>query len=285
MATKNNIIGIGEALLAEIPGQIAPAGLALQVALAAQRLGHNGIAISRIGQDATADTLIQNLASAQLNINHLQSDPDLPTGRLIVRSLAGITRRTLQPRAAFDNLQWDFDLIDVAQRADAVVFGMLAQRGGQTQSVITRFLSQCAAALRIFDLTNRDDESFDRSAAHARLEQADVLIIDQFAWDQLATTGSPAELQDVSAALMRPFDIALVLHVKPGDNPQLHTSEESHQAQWPWSNDHSAHAIVGMIHALLAGHDAQRTLDIAGRVLAHTQSNPNDNLPDGWDAP
>ncbi|MEE8155291.1 MAG: hypothetical protein V3T53_10105, partial [Phycisphaerales bacterium] len=69
------IVAIGEALLAEFPDREEPAGLALLVPLYAKLLGHTGIAISRLGQDATAERLLALLQSQQIDASHLQSDP------------------------------------------------------------------------------------------------------------------------------------------------------------------------------------------------------------------
>ena len=127
MARQRVIIGIGEAVLCEYPDRVEPGGLAVLCAMHATRLGHRGVPISRIGQDKAADDLTRQLRERGLNVDHIQSDPDLATGRLIIRTMAGKPRRTLTPRAAFDNLQWDFDLVDVAQTADGVVFGTLVR--------------------------------------------------------------------------------------------------------------------------------------------------------------
>lgn len=283
MTGKSTIIGIGEAVLAEIAGQSGPAGISLEVALAANRLGHSGIAISRLGQDLTANELLTSLVAAGLDISHLQSDPDLPTGRLVVRTVAGTVRRTLQTRAAFDNLQWDFDLVDVAQSADAVVFGMLAQRGGQTQSVIARFLDECRPALRVFDLTNRDDDTFDRRCALARLEHADVVIMDQTAWQQLQLAGDADMHESVVASLLRPYHVAMALHVQAGRRATLNTPDAAYQSQWTYAEETRPAALVGLIHGLLTNQDAARSLHLAGVVAAHVESKAAEALPERWD--
>ncbi|MHC4128850.1 MAG: hypothetical protein ACYSUA_11905, partial [Planctomycetota bacterium] len=143
MARKRVIVGIGEALLAEYPDREEPAGLAALVPIQAVLLGHEGIAISRLGQDRAADALLSGLRERGVDVSHLQSDPDLATGRLVIRALGGAT--LLDAHAAYDQLQWDFDLADIAQGADAVVFGALIMRSGQARSAVDRFLDECKA--------------------------------------------------------------------------------------------------------------------------------------------
>ena len=105
MARKRTIVGLGEALLAEHPDREEPAGLALLVPRYAVLLGHEGIAISRLGQDPAAQELIAQLQVLGVDVTHLQSDPDLATGRWFVRSNGAETFHSLDSEAAFDNLQ------------------------------------------------------------------------------------------------------------------------------------------------------------------------------------
>lgn len=227
MSRERVIVSIGEALLNERGGRSGIGGLAMAYAAAAVRAGKRhatadsegvggagGWVVSRIGQDSTGDELLRQAREIGLNVDHVQSDPDLPTARMITRSIAGRVSSSLSPNAAFDNLQWDFDMIDLAQRADAVVFGQLARRGGQTKSVIKQFLLECSGggggggvggggggnALRVFDLTNRVSDKLDRGDTVSALEFCDVLVSDDIGLKTLAPTfGQTTALATTSA--------------------------------------------------------------------------------------
>jgi sugar/nucleoside kinase (ribokinase family) len=270
MARERVIVSIGEALLCEFPDRTEPGGLALSAALAAVRAGHRGMAISRVGQDAAGERLMHAAHEAGVNVEHIQSDPDLPTGRLVVRSLAGKATRTLSPvPAAFDNLQWDFDLVDVAQHADAVVFGHLARRGGQSRSVIKQFLAECRSAVRVFDLTNRASETLDRGEAWTGLEFAEVVVADEAALRALA----PAAGGDVAAAaqeLARSFRVQIVIVVQKKEMRErfiAHTSETSVEMKDAYAVVHHDRALMGLVTALLDGAEVlacvQAALDAA----------------------
>ena len=138
MGRRQTIVGLGEARAERTDGD-EPAGLALVVPINAVLLGHEGIAVSRLGQDRTADLLIERLQALGVDVSHLQRDPDLATARVSTRSVS--SHRGIDTQAAFDNLQWDFDLSDVAQEADAVVFGVLGRQSGQARSTADRFLA------------------------------------------------------------------------------------------------------------------------------------------------
>ena len=164
MARQRTIIGLGETLLLEHPDRTTVGGLAARVAMRAVSLGHRGVVVSRIGQDPPAAEMRHLLDEAGVDITYVQQDPDLPTARVIVRPIGPRLERHREERAAFDNLQADFDLMDIAQATDAVVYGLLTRRSGQTRSEENRFLAECGAALRVFDLTNRLDDTIDHAA-------------------------------------------------------------------------------------------------------------------------
>jgi len=282
MARQRVIVGIGEALLCEFPDRVEPGGLTIRCARQAARLGHRGIPISRLGQDLAANELLTQIKAAELPIDHLQSDPDLPTGRLIVRSIGGTTRRTLQPRAAFDNLQWDFDLVDVAQSADGVVFGALAQRDGQSQSIIRRFVAECVNAVRVFDLTNRPENGFDRVQARATLEYADGVVADDAALRLLVPSWDGRQSSDAAAELLRSHQLGFVITIQPGDCSEKMTAHLAAQTfagprKFP-AAQHDA-AVVGFLHGMLSGWDTDRSLELACAGAEYAASHPNDAIP------
>jgi sugar/nucleoside kinase (ribokinase family) len=282
MPRQRTIIGIGEVLLSEHPDRVEIGGLAAKIALAAQRLGHVGVPISRVGQDLAANELLTQLTAAGVTIDHLQSDPDLPTGRMVIRTIAGKRRHALQPRAAFDNLQWDFDLDDLAQQADAAVFGHLAQRGGQSQSIIHRFLAECGNAIRVFNATNRAGDDLDRTQLRANLEYADGLIADRAALKTLVPAWDEKQPRDAAIDLVRGGELSFVVSVEPGDCSQtlsIHTSGESKTAPRACPAAQHESALVALLHGMINGWDAPRSLELACAAAEHAAKNPNDPLP------
>lgn len=254
------IVSIGEALLCEFPDRIEPGGLALSVAIAAAKAGHRGMAVSRVGQDAAGEQLLQQARELGVDVEHVQTDPDLPTGRMITRSLAGKATRTLTANAAFDNLQWDFDMIDLAQRADAVVFGHLARRGGQARSVIKQFLLECRGAMRVFDLTNRAVDSIERSDVWTGLEFCEVLAADEAALRTLApAAGANAEAAAIEVMRGSGVQITLIAARQGERAPQrlraVSASGEVVQASEALAQAQHEAALLGVIASLLDGHD------------------------------
>ncbi|MHC4140494.1 MAG: carbohydrate kinase family protein [Planctomycetota bacterium] len=277
MSRPRVIIGIGEAVLAEYPDREEPAGLAALVPIHAVLLGHEGIAISRLGQDRTADVLISALRERGVGVSHLQSDPDLATGRLVIRALGEPT--LVDAHAAYDQLQWDFDLADVAQGADAVVFGALIRRSGQSRSAMDRFLDECKAALRVFDLTNRSGPELNRGQTLSGLRYAEAAVVDDCAINSLLPGGVDKAPQDAARELLRLGDLKLVLVAEKGRPQVVCTAESSCTGASPHRRDTHEALIVGFLHGVLGGWDIEASLDLAQRVAGHVQEHPGQPAP------
>jgi fructokinase len=256
MARSYIIVSIGEVLLAERPDRSEALGLAARLSLAARRLGQVGIPVSRLGQDRWASELLELLEAAGIRTDHLQSDPDLPTGRLVIRPLSrGGGGHVPQP-AAFDNLQWDYDLVDLAQQADVVLFGMLAARSDQTRSVLQQLLGECGAALRLLDLTNRPAEGFQRSTAAPLLENADLTLVDRPALAELAP-GPERPAAETLRRLLREHDLGLGLLLEGEPDQPRSLIAIGPSEQWTLSepvDDASQDcALLALLHALRRG--------------------------------
>jgi sugar/nucleoside kinase (ribokinase family) len=285
MSRQRVIVGIGEALLWESGGKLRPGGLAVQTAIGATQLGHQGVVVSRIGQDAAAEEVLRQLRALPVNLDALQSDPDLATGRLVERTIGQRTMRTLTSRAAFDNLQWDFDLVDVAQQADAVVFGQLARREGQSQSIIKRFLAECTGAIRLFDLTNRAGEEVDRIDARSGLELAEGLVADHAALKALAPFWDGKDAHAAASEVLRSSaSLAFVASVEVADGAHvmtIHAGEQTSRSPRAVPASQQASVMVAVLHGMLEGWELSRSLELATTFAEHAHEHGYAPLPLG----
>lgn len=280
MFRQRTIVGIGEALLIERPEGVVAGGLALDVAMAVQRAGHIGLPISRIGQDALANELATLLQQDGIDASHLQSDPDLKTGQLIIRRLGGEEQRRLDSRAAFDNLQWDFDLEDVAQQADGAVFGLLGCRDGQARSVHDRFLTACTAAIKVCDLTNADPQCSDnRGIALSMMQCAEVAITDD-AMIRTVVPGGGEQRQEAMQALLREGDLTIAVYAQPQQPIELHSARQVFASSAAYAGGATSPVIVSVLHGLLAGWDYPEVVRCMERVTTFASEQPAARIPD-----
>lgn len=279
MTDGRSLVGLGEVLLAFTPGGETIAGLAATLPLLAARMGAGAVCISRVGQDAAGDRVVRTLREQGVNVAAIQYDPDLPTGRLTIRSIAGRISHTLDARAAFDNLQWDFDMEDVAQSADTVVFGELARREAQTRSTIDRFLVSCPQALRIYDLTNRASDVIERSSAIRAASYAQGVVMDEIAVRALAPGDREKPLDTAASSLLRALNVLFIV-LFDGTSMRVVSESGVEAAEYEIAPPQRDAALVGLIHGVLTGCTWKDALSIASRVALHVASNPSGPIPD-----
>jgi fructokinase len=279
MLRQRTVVGVGEAMLVEDPRARRPGGLALRVAMEAARLGHVGVPVSRLGQDRDAAEILEALRAAGVVTEHVQSDPDLPTGRV---TLLPRGRRLLEP-AAYLNLQWDFDLLDLAQRADVVVFGCGAAASAQSRSVIQQFVGECGAALRLLDLMDRPEKPLDRVLLQPLLRAADAVLLDAAALGWLVPACGPGAPEDAAAILLRQHELDLLLLAAPGaDDAALRAWDG--RRWWPITGGCGAEvlgvAALALVVAVHAGAAVGEALGAAARVARFASDRPGERVPE-----
>lgn len=155
------VVGIGEALFDCFPdGRKVLGGAPLNVAFHADQLlkpaGGNGVVVSRVGGDEAGREIVGRVAgwgSGSL----LQTDPDHPTGTVVVRPRGDEVDYEIVREVAWDYLSWSPELEDLSRRCHAVSFGTLAQRSPVSGETIRRFVEQARTAVRLFDVNLRQN--------------------------------------------------------------------------------------------------------------------------------
>lgn len=281
MARQRVIVGIGEALLVDRGEVPIASGIAVDTALEGVRLGQRGVAVSRLGQDDVAHELLSQLEQRGVETAYLQSDPDHTTARLLIRTMLGKSTTKLDDEAAFDYLQWDFDLHDLAQLADLVVYGALARRSGLTRSIIERFLDECPGALRVFDLTNRSSTHLGDLNITSGLRYANAVVLDESALREVWPAGRNKPAADAARDMLRRHAIDAALLVgNESHQPALLTTDLHHADQSPWPEEMRATGIVTTFYAIMDGAAPDQAFALARRVIDHRRGNETDPIPD-----
>ena len=105
-------------------------------------LGAEGYAISAVGDDELGKEIVDELDKN--HIQHLIEKVPYPTGTVQVELREGIPTYTIHERVAWDHISPTSDAIDLAEKADAICFGTLAQRSRQSRETIQSDLVVCA---------------------------------------------------------------------------------------------------------------------------------------------
>lgn len=173
------IVGLGEALVDMFPDRQHVGGAPLNAAVMAHQLashlGGKGIPVSRVGQDAPGQMILSHLAELGVDTGYLQTDPDLRTGRAYIQldDHDNPTCDIIQ-NVAWEVMQYDPDLEELANDCDAVCYGTLAQRHPQSRQTIMRFLAQARRAIRLFDVNLRQPW-YDAASIERGIEYATIL--------------------------------------------------------------------------------------------------------------
>ena len=154
---KKRVVGLGEVLWDLFPGRACLGGAPANFAYITTLMGDRGIVASRVGQDSRGIEALRRLEELGLNIDHVQTDCEHPTGTVNVDIDGnGQPRFEITQPVAWDHLQWTLDWQHLAETANAVCFGSLAQRSETSHETIRRFLKATPpGTVKIFDVNLR----------------------------------------------------------------------------------------------------------------------------------
>ena len=156
---KHTVIGLGELLWDLFPSGRKLGGAPANFAYITSLLGDYGIPASRVGQDHLGEEAILRLTELGLPASFIQDDADHATGTVKVEvDDRGQPRFQIAESVAWDFLEWTPQWQILAEQADAVCFGSLAQRSPRSRSSIRNFLQATRAeAVRVFDVNLRQN--------------------------------------------------------------------------------------------------------------------------------
>ena len=175
MNKKPLIIGIGELLWDVLPTGKKAGGAPVNFAYHASRFGGEAYAISAVGNDPLGAEIIEEID--RIGIGYVIERVDYPTGTVIVELRDGIPNYTIIEGVAWDHIPLTEEMKQLAERADAVCFGTLAQRSEESRITIQRLLSHVPEeALRVYDINLRQ-HYYTRELIVASLRHCNVFKI------------------------------------------------------------------------------------------------------------
>jgi fructokinase len=150
------IVGLGELLWDMLPAGKRLGGAPANFTVMSSRLGNRGVIASRLGNDPLAVEAREVLKAFPADLSFLQTDPTHPTGTVGVEIRGSEPHYIIHEPAAWDYLEWTPDWRSLAQSADAVCFGSLAQRHPVSRATIREFLAATRTdCVRVFDVNLR----------------------------------------------------------------------------------------------------------------------------------
>lgn len=292
MTKPHLILGIGELLWDVLPENAAHRGVPLasssatgllggapaNFAVMAGRLGNHAVILSRIGRDDLGRLAIDQLDPLPVDTSSLQVDPAHETGRVTVNLMSGEPSYTIHQPAAWDFLVLTDEWVKLAERADAICFGSLAQRSVESRKTIQTLAANAPTqCIRVFDVNLRApfysseviQESLELATVLKMNEQETPTIVDLLG---LSISGEPAAttyLRCSAERLMQEFPTLELVAITRGSNGSLLVNRD----QW---HDHPGSPVkvadpvgagdaftAAITHYMLRGTDLA-TLNAAG---------------------
>lgn len=156
MKEPHLILGIGELLWDVLPEGMRVGGAPANFAVMAGRLGNHAAILSRIGRDELGRKAVERLDPLPADTSFLEVDPAQRTGEVTVAFDGCQPRYTIQQPSAWDFLELTDRWVQLAERADAICFGSLAQRSPQSRQTIQTLVAESSAScVRVFDVNLR----------------------------------------------------------------------------------------------------------------------------------
>jgi len=227
-------LGIGELLWDVLPGGKRLGGAPANFSVMAGRLGNHAVILSRIGRDDLGREAVHLLDPLPADTAYLQIDTAHDTGRVTVAFNDGQPEYTIHKPAAWDSLELSDEWVQLAERADAICFGSLAQRSIESrhtiQTLAAQTLSRC---IRVFDVNLRSpfysseviQESLELATV-AKMNDAEVPLVLALLGMPVEDEGLPGNLRSGAERLLAEFPTLQMIAITRGAHGSLLVNRE-----------------------------------------------------------
>lgn len=277
---KKRVVGLGEVLWDLFPGRACLGGAPANFAYITTLMGDRGIVASRVGQDSRGIDALRRLEELGLDIDHIQTDRDHPTGTVKVDlDNNGQAQFDFAQPVAWDYLGWTPDWQRLAQMADAVCFGSLAQRSATSRETIVRFVKATrASTLKVFDVNLRQSFYSEEVLADS-MKLADIVKLNNDELPKIMSLSRMPHRDELSSArrLIDEYKLELVSITRGGRGSLLVSARNS--IEHPGFKVHVADTVgsgdaftAGLVHEYLHGASLDLMNEVANLVGAWVAS-------------
>lgn len=180
------ILAFGELLWDILPTATILGGAPFNFAYRANALGDRGLMISRLGRDSLGQKAFDKVLSLGLETTYLQWDEHNPTGTVQVSfDSENNPDYVIIPHVAYDHMEMNGSLRDIASTVDCLCYGTLSQRSEKSRRTLEQLIEQSDRSLKFLDINLRKD-CYSKDTIIFSLKKADVLKLNEDEAHQLA---------------------------------------------------------------------------------------------------
>ena len=277
---KKRVVGLGEVLWDVLPERTCLGGAPANFAYITTLMGDQGIVASRVGEDSRGLDALRRLEELGLDIDHVQTDREHPTGTVCVEVDGnGLPRYEIAAPVAWDFLEWTPGWQQLAESVDAVCFGSLAQRAAVSCSTIRKFVAAASAdTVKVFDVNLRQS-FYSAETLSESMRLADIVKLNDEELPRIMNLNNLTHQDELSSArsLLQEFDLKVVCVTRGGRGSLLvrgqdcsvHPGFRVHVADTVGSGDAFT---AGMVHEYLHGASLDLMNEVANLVGAWVAS-------------
>ncbi|MGC2475962.1 MAG: carbohydrate kinase [Candidatus Sulfotelmatobacter sp.] len=229
---KKRVVGLGEVLWDLLPHGACLGGAPANFAYITTLMGDQGIVASCVGEDSRGIDALRRLEELGLDIDHVQTDREHPTGTVNVElDTGGQAQFEIAQPVAWDFLRWTLDWERLAQSADAVCFGSLAQRSETSRCTIGKFLTTTSAeTVKVFDVNLRQSY-YSRGILAESMKLADIVKFNEDELPKIMRLYEFPHKDERNSAhrLMKEFDLEIVCVTRGGNGSLLVRGDEANE--------------------------------------------------------
>ncbi|NDP47622.1 MAG: carbohydrate kinase [Sulfuriferula multivorans] len=249
LGRKNGtVVLFGEVLADIFPDRAVLGGAPFNVACHLKAFGQHPVLITRLGEDALRDEVMDAMTQKGLDTLGVQFDKHYPTGQVRVHIEEGGHRFEILPTQAYDFIHPGVARLTLLSAHPALVyFGTLAQRHTVSRQALKTLLRGAQSA-RFLDINLRPPW-YDQKALIHSLKYAEIVKLNDAELSELASMfGLPgADPHEQAWALMEQFELEQVL-VTRGDAGAWHMDRDGMMAEAALSN-----RVVKLVDTVGAG--------------------------------
>jgi fructokinase len=277
---KKRVVGLGEVLWDVLPERTCLGGAPTNFAYITTLMGDQGIVASRVGQDSQGIEALRRMEELGLDIDHVQTDRQHRTGIVNVQVDGnGQPKFEIAHPVAWDFLEWTPDWQLLAEQADAVCFGSLAQRSETSRAAIRRFVSAMVpGTLKVFDVNLRQSY-YSHDILSQSMKLADIVKLNDDELPKIMSLIKMPHKDALSSAqrLIHAYDLKVVCITRGGRGSLL--VRERDQSEHPGFKVRVADTVgsgdaftAGLVHEYLHGASLDLMNEVANLVGAWVAS-------------
>jgi len=276
---KKKVVGLGEVLWDLLPERACLGGAPANFAYITTLMGDQGIVTSRVGQDSRGIEALRRMEELGLDIDHVQTDPQHPTGTVDVEvDDKGLPRYQIAHSVAWDFLAWTLDWQQLSKTVDAICFGSLAQRCETSRVTIRDFLQASSDAVKVFDVNLRQSY-YSPDVLAESMKLADIVKLNDEELPKIMALSGIRDHDERSSAerLIAAYDLTMVCITRGGRGSLL--VQGSHASEHPGFRVKVADTVgsgdaftAGLVHEYLHGASLDLMNEVANLVGAWVAS-------------